>query len=129
MKDSGLKAEGDRGFPLGSVPSYVTKDGSHIRELVHPLVHGNKNQSLAEATVPPGVKTHRHRHRVSEEIYHILRGLGRMDLGEASFEVGPRDTVLIPEGIPHAIENIGEDPLVFLCVCSPPYAHEDTLLG
>jgi len=31
---------------------YVTKDGSEIRELMHPAVHGNRAQSLAEATVP-----------------------------------------------------------------------------
>ncbi|MGW8223534.1 MAG: cupin domain-containing protein, partial [Syntrophobacteria bacterium] len=30
---------------------YVTKDGAIIRELMHPEVHGNSNQSLAEATI------------------------------------------------------------------------------
>ena len=32
-----------------SVPPYITKDGSTIRELMHPAVHGNRNQSFAEA--------------------------------------------------------------------------------
>jgi len=31
---------------------YSTKDGSQIKELTHPEVHGNKNQSLAEACIP-----------------------------------------------------------------------------
>ena len=38
------------------IPAYVTKDGSVIRELLHPDHHGNRQQSLAEATVPPGGK-------------------------------------------------------------------------
>ena len=36
------------------IPAYVTKDGSEIRELMHPAQHGNRLQSLAEATVAPG---------------------------------------------------------------------------
>ena len=35
---------------------YLTKDGSEIREFLHPSRHGNRNQSLAEATVPVGAK-------------------------------------------------------------------------
>ena len=36
------------------------------------------NQSLAEATVPPGSATIEHFHRTSEEIYLFLSGAGRM---------------------------------------------------
>ena len=43
-------------------------------------------------------------------------------------EVGPGDGILIPPGARHSIRNIAQDPLVFLCCCSPPYAHEDTVL-
>ena len=43
--------------PYDSVVPYITKDGSEIRELMHPAVHGNQNQSLAEAMVPPGART------------------------------------------------------------------------
>ena len=33
------------------IPAYRTLDGSEIRELCHPAMHGNRNQSLAEAIV------------------------------------------------------------------------------
>ena len=49
-----------------SVESFVTRDGSIIRELMHPNVHGNVNQSLAEAIVPVGQGTQLHRHHLSE---------------------------------------------------------------
>jgi mannose-6-phosphate isomerase-like protein (cupin superfamily) len=110
------------------VKPYVTKDGSTIRELIHPSVHGNRNQSLAEATVAGGFKTRLHRHPVSEEIYFILEGEGLMTLGEEVFPVSEADSVFIPPGKPHRLQNTGSSPLKVLCACSPAYSHEDTEL-
>ena len=110
------------------VPAYVTKDGSEIRELMHPDVHGNRNQSLAEATVPAGTRTVLHRHNQTEELYHITSGCGWMTLGEERFEVGVGDTVCILPGTPHCVEAAGTENLVLLCCCSPAYAHDDTEL-
>ncbi len=112
----------------GDARPYATKDGSEIRELMHPDVHGNRNQSLAEATVPPGTTTHPHRHQDAEELYHITGGTGRMTLEKERFPVTAGDTVCIPPGTAHAIENTGDAALTILCCCSPPYAHEDTEL-
>ncbi len=114
--------------PYNTVPPYITKDGSEIRELMHPSVHGNKNQSLAEATIPVGGKTLRHKHAITEELYHITQGRGLITLGDDSFEVFIGDTVCIPPETAHCIENVGAEPLVLLCCCSPAYAHEDTEL-
>ena len=95
---------------------------------MHPAVHGNRAQSLAEATVKPGHATHRHRHLQTEEIYHFLRGCGQLQLDDAVREVQTGDTVLIPPGCWHSVVNHGEHDLVFLCCCSPAYAHADTQL-
>lgn len=110
------------------VTPYVTKDGSEIRELMHPARHGNRAQSLAEATVQPGLRTALHRHGATEEIYHITQGRGRMTLGADVFEVKRGDTVCIGPGTPHCIENIGDEALRILCACAPAYAHDDTEL-
>jgi mannose-6-phosphate isomerase-like protein (cupin superfamily) len=107
---------------------YVTKDGSEIRELMHPAVHGNRAQSLAEATVPPGGETLLHRHRVTEELYHVTAGAGLMTLGNDTFDVRAGDTVCIPPGTPHRIRNTGAAPLRILCACAPAYSHQDTEL-
>lgn len=111
-----------------TVEPYITKDGSEIRELMHPLVHGNRAQSLAEATVPAGGKTLLHRHGVTEELYHVTAGEGVMTLGGERFPVRAGDTVCIPPGTPHCIEATGREPLKVLCCCSPAYDHEDTEL-
>jgi mannose-6-phosphate isomerase-like protein (cupin superfamily) len=107
---------------------YPTKDGAIIRELMHPDVHGNSNQSLAEATVPAGTATILHQHGSSEEIYHIIAGKGRMVLGEEIFEVTVGDTICIPPGMFHQLENTGRKELRLLCCCAPPYSHDDTEL-
>ena len=110
------------------VTAFVTKDGSEIRELVHPAVHGRGVLSFAEAIVDPGATTLLHLHREAEEIYHITAGRGRMRLGEAEFVIDSGDTIAIPPGTPHNVLNTGTGPLKILCACYPAYADEDTEL-
>ena len=110
------------------IPPYTTKDGSEIRELMHPARHHNRNQSLAEAIVAPGQTTALHRHLRSEELYHVTAGRGHMTLGDDSFGVEVGDTICIPPGAPHCIANTGSERLRILCCCAPPYAHDDTEL-
>ena len=95
---------------------------------MHPSTHGNHGQSLAEAIVAPAAATRLHRHSLSEELYHITAGRGRMTLGGDSFDVEMGDTLCIPPGTPHCITNTGTEPLRILCCCAPPYAHDDTEL-
>lgn len=111
-----------------SVNSFVTKDSSIIRELMHPFVHGNRNQSLAEAIVPIGVTTKLHKHIRSEEIYHITAGNGRMTLGKETYAVAVGDTGCILPGTPHKTTNTGAGDLKILCCCAPAYSHDDTEL-
>lgn len=110
------------------VAPFVTKDGSLIRELMHPSQHASTTQSLAEATVTAFAATTLHRHHESEELYYILGGHGMMTLGAEVFAVHPGDTVCISPGVAHRIQNIGDTPLRILCCCSPPYADADTEL-
>jgi len=112
----------------GKIEPYITKDGSQVRELMHPAVHGNRNQSFAEATVPPRAQTALHVHKLTEEIYHITHGAGMMTRGGERFAVAVGDTICIVPGTPHCIENTGDAPLRILCACSPGYSHDDTEL-
>ncbi|MDD5296855.1 MAG: cupin domain-containing protein [Rhodocyclaceae bacterium] len=113
--------------PYAEVQPYITLDGSEIRELMHPGVQGNQAQSLAEATVFPGKPTRLHRHRETEELYHILEGRGVMRLGDEEIPVEPGDTVCILPGMPHRVSAEG-GVLRLLCCCAPAYRHEDTEL-
>ena len=98
--------------------SFITKDGSEIREL---FAHRNsciRNQSLAEARVPPRARTAPHYHPRTEEIYYILAGQGQMRIGDQTASVGAGDAIAIPPGQVHQITNTGAAPLVFLCCCA-----------
>jgi mannose-6-phosphate isomerase-like protein (cupin superfamily) len=107
---------------------FVTKDGSLVRELMHPARHASRLQSLAEAIIAPGAATALHRHRTTEELYYILEGHAMMTLGADVFSVSAGDTVCISPGTPHRIENTGTVPLRILCASTPAYSHDDTEL-
>lgn len=114
---------------IAEVPAFTTKDGSEIREL---LAHRNsciRNQSLAEARLPPGGVTTAHHHPLTEEIYYVLEGVGQMQVGGEIRDVGPGDAIAIPPGAVHQICNTGADTLRFLCCCAPAYEHDDTVLS
>jgi mannose-6-phosphate isomerase-like protein (cupin superfamily) len=113
---------------LDDAEPFETLDGSTIREIAHPSWTAARNQSLAEATVPPGGKTVAHFHRQAEELYFFTAGRGRMRLGEHEREVAVGDCVVIPAGTEHSLANPGPEPLVLLCCCAPAYSHEDTVL-
>jgi mannose-6-phosphate isomerase-like protein (cupin superfamily) len=106
---------------IDAVEAFVTKDGSTIRELHHTDV-----QSLAEATLEVEQATVRHYHRVTEEIYFVLKGQGRMEVDGETTHVRPGDAVLIPAGAWHQLENNGTSELRILCCCVPAYSHDDT---
>ena len=113
---------------LETVAAFVTKDGSEIREL---LAHRNsciRNQSLAEARLEAGGATQEHYHRVTEEIYFITHGTGRIRIEGELREVKAGDAIAIPSGQKHKLWNTGTETLRLLCCCAPAYAHEDTEL-
>ena len=113
---------------LARVPAFTTKDGSEIREL---LAHRNsmiRNQSLAEARLQPGASTQEHYHVVTEEIYFITEGEGRIRIEDEMREVKPGDAIAIPPGHKHKLWNTGTGTLKLLCCCAPAYEHEDTVI-
>jgi mannose-6-phosphate isomerase-like protein (cupin superfamily) len=113
---------------LENAKPFTTKDGSEIREL---LAHRNsaiRNQSLAEARLPVGASTQEHYHAVTEEIYYITSGLGRMRIGDEVRDVRRGDAIAISPGHKHKLWNIGQEPLTLLCCCAPAYEHSDTFL-
>jgi mannose-6-phosphate isomerase-like protein (cupin superfamily) len=113
---------------LHQLESFVTADGSAIRELAGPSWTPARAQSLAEATVEPGSATAEHYHPRTEELYYFVAGRGRMRLGQAESEVVAGDCVVIPPGTVHKLFNEGSEPLVLLCCCAPAYSDDDTVL-
>jgi mannose-6-phosphate isomerase-like protein (cupin superfamily) len=113
---------------LEELRSFITADGSSIRELAGPAWTPVRNQSLAEATLEAGGATAEHYHPRAEELYYFVSGRGRMRLGEEEAPVLAGDCVVIPPGTPHKLWNVGAGPLVLLCCCAPAYTDADTVM-
>lgn len=110
------------------IEPFVTLDGSEIREWAGRVSAPAQRQSLAEATVPVGGVTIEHYHKVSEELYLITAGEGRLTVDGEERIVREGDCALIPPGSRHKVVNIGAGPLRIVCSCAPPYSDEDTCL-
>src|SRR3990170_353357 len=111
---------------------FVTKDESLIQEFFHPLHEASGKVpktlpfSIALATVKPGKRTLKHIHEASAEFYYITRGVGVIQLNSRKESLEENTLVHIPAKTRHTVTNTGKEDLLILCICSPPYSHEDT---
>ena len=103
---------------------YFTAEGCHIIEVMNTAEQ--ENVSIARARVEPGVKTRVHYLIDTYENYYIQQGRGLVFLDFApGVEVLPGDIVAIRPAQRQSIENIGNEDLIFLCVCSPRFRQEN----
>jgi mannose-6-phosphate isomerase-like protein (cupin superfamily) len=111
---------------------FVTKDKSIIREFFHPLHETSKETpknitfSIALATVKPGRRTLRHIHETCSEFYYVTKGTGVMHLNSRKELLEENMLIYIPARTKHTVTNTGKVNLHILCICNPPYSHEDT---
>ncbi len=105
-----------------------TPHGSEIRPLIDRTTAPIELCSLAEEILPPGAAVGRHHHHLTEEVYYILRGTGRMSVGAETRAVTGGDAIYIPRGATHTLENTGAEPMTLLLVCGPAYSREDHLM-
>ena len=110
------------------IEPFTTKDGSEIREWAGRVAAPAVNQSLAEASLPPGGATTEHFHRLSEELYLITAGTGRLRIEGEERELAAGDCAVIPPGARHKLWNSGDSVLRVVCACAPAYSHDDTVL-
>jgi len=106
-----------------------TPHGSEIRPLIDRTTSPIELCSLAEEVLPVGAAVGSHHHLLTEEIYYVLCGSGRMTVGTDTRDVGAGDAVFIPRGNTHTLENTGQTSMTILLVCGPAYAYEDHHAG
>ncbi len=101
---------------------YYFKEGCFILE--HLNTADDPQVSIARARVLQGQRTRWHKLNGLVERYLIMQGTGRVGVGKSEVLVGEGDVVVIPEGVAQRIENLGEQDLVFLAICSPRFTPE-----
>ncbi len=102
--------------------------GEVIYEMIGgpPEVGGTIHHSLVHVVLPPGKSSHAHYHKVSEETYYILRGVGLMIVDSKELRLQPSQACLIKPFETHRIFNEGKDDLEFLTVSAPAWTPDDS---
>ncbi|MBN1211765.1 MAG: cupin domain-containing protein [candidate division Zixibacteria bacterium] len=65
--------------------------------------------------IEPGGFTPRHQHDWIH-VNHVIRGRGRLRLGETVHELGEKDFALVPANTEHQFENPYDAPFEFICI-------------
>jgi mannose-6-phosphate isomerase-like protein (cupin superfamily) len=93
--------------------------GAFSKMLVRPEPCGSKNLDYRISVYQPRAFVAPHRHRIQEQIYHILDGEGLMEIEGERTVVRRDDVIFIPPGVEHGIYNTGMTDLRFIVVTSP----------
>ena len=83
---------------------YVVKDNNTLNELV-----------VSSTDLFAWKSTTGHRHAGQEEVYYFIRGNGRMELDDDTFDISAGDVVLIQDGVFHRV-YAGSEGCYFVCV-------------
>ena len=78
------------------------------------LRHHNRRQVLHRS----GQSNPVHHHPNCDEVLHVLRGSIRHRVDDEYVEMGPGDTISIPQGAIHHADNVGDDVAEFIIVFS-----------
>jgi quercetin dioxygenase-like cupin family protein len=79
----------------------------------HGPSQGAQNSGSSVLEVDPGRRLPRHTDS-AEETIAVLFGTAAVTVGEESCEVGAGGLALVPEGVPHEVENAGAETLRFV---------------
>jgi len=93
--------------------------GALSKPLVMPETAGSRHIDYRISMYQPMAYVKVHRHRVQEQVYHVIEGEGLMHIDGEDHVVRKHDFVFLPPGVDHAITNTGLVDLVFLVVTSP----------
>jgi mannose-6-phosphate isomerase-like protein (cupin superfamily) len=94
--------------------------GALSKPLATPETVGARHFDHRISMYQPMAYVGRHKHKVQEQIYHVLDGEGLMEIGDETRVVRKHDVIFLPPGIEHSIANSGLSDLVFLVITSPP---------
>ena len=93
--------------------------GALSKPLVMPETAGSRHIDYRISMYQPMARVELHKHKVQEQIYHVLEGEGLMEIAGKKQVVRRHDVIFLPPGVEHSIENTGVADLIFLVVTSP----------
>lgn len=82
--------------------------------------------SVIQEIMPPGTAENVHYHKLSQQVFYILKGLATFEIDDQIYEVKAGESIHILPLSKHCILNKGEEELHFLVV-SEPKSHGDRI--
>lgn len=92
------------------------KGTMHIERLLPPEILKESVKMYARVTIDVGSSLGYHEHIGDGESYYILSGKALYNDNGKELELSAGACTFTPDGCGHAIENIGDEPLVFMAV-------------
>ena len=105
---------------LWQQPDLGHQNGAYAKMLVTPDNSATRHFDYRISSYQPKAHVSAHRHKIQEQIYHVLEGEGLMEIDGQQRRVGRHDVIFIPPGTEHALYNTGFTDLTFIVVTSPP---------
>ena len=93
--------------------------GALSKPLVRPETAGSRLMDYRISTYQPMAYVALHTHKVQEQVYHVLKGEGLMEMDGRRQVVRKHDVIFIPPGVEHGITNTGLTDLTFIVVTTP----------
>ena len=90
------------------------------------LVSNGTHQETNWVKFPPDSVYPLHSHPF-EQTSAVIKGRMRLTVGDEVREVGPGDMWFAPPDVPHGGEILGDEPLIFVEVYSPPSGGDNTV--
>ena len=106
---------------LAGSPRNERGGGQVSRLLLTAGQFGSRQLSVTWVECQSGSQQALHAHPAHEQVYVIVEGRGKMQVGTEACEVGRGTLVFVPPATPHAIRAIDGHRLVYVSATSPPF--------
>jgi mannose-1-phosphate guanylyltransferase/mannose-6-phosphate isomerase len=103
-------------------PAVVHRPWGHYRN-----IDSGQGFQVKRIVVSPGGRLSLQRHARRTEHWVVVAGTARVTVGDEVRQLGPTESVMIPLGAAHRLENTGTEPLHLVEVQSGAYVGEDDI--
>ena len=92
------------------------------------VIHDEPTYKLKRIEVNPGGRLSYQYHNKRSEAWTIVCGSGYITIDDVEKKISKGDTIIIPQGAKHRIENKGLEKLIFIEVQTGSYFGEDDIV-
>jgi mannose-1-phosphate guanylyltransferase len=86
------------------------------------------SHNIKRLKVKPGERLSLQEHRYRAETWHVIEGTARVTLDGKTLDIGPGESVHIPQGAVHRLANTTEEPLIIIEIQTGTYFGEDDII-